>query len=222
MNTQLSNFILFAGWVGLLASILVGAGEFSMQFTPNGGIENQTTYAYFNEVSNKRLSFGHFIAVLSAPLYILGYWFLYKKLERAGSRLALIYFLIAAYSFIMGTAWISERFFLAETVHAIAAGDHLQGLLTTFSKHNEPFVNILRVGMVFVSIIWVRLILTGKTAFPKWMAIFSPLPILVILFLLYNSKTTIGLYLFPMAMNVTHFIIFSLALWTTRRSVTVT
>ena len=188
MNTRSSDYLFLAGWAGVLASILVGIGEFSMQFTPNGGIENETTYAYFNEVSNKRLSFGHFIAVLSAPLYVLGYWFLYKKLAPAGSKLALLYFLIAAYSFIIGTAWISERFFLAETVHAIAAGDQLQALLATFSKHNEPFVNILRVGMLLVSIIWIKQILTGKTDFPKWMAIFSPIPILVILLLLYNFK----------------------------------
>jgi len=212
-----SKFITFAGLAGCLGAILVGIGEFSMQFTPNGGIEDVKEYLYFNDVSSERLSFGHFIAVLSAPLYLLGYWFLSKKLEPAGPKQAKLFFLIGAYAFAVGTAWIGQRFFLATTVHEIAAGSDLKGLLSTFSEHNEPFVNVLRIAMLVVSILWIKLILTGKSHFPKWMAIFSPIVLLALMFALYFFKTKIGLYVFPVAMNATHLIIFALAAWTTRK-----
>ena len=39
MSTN-SKFITLAGLAGCLGAILVGIGEFSMQFTPNGGIED--------------------------------------------------------------------------------------------------------------------------------------------------------------------------------------
>ncbi len=214
-----SKFLTFAGIAGCLGAILVGIGEFSMQFTPNGGIEDVKDYLYFNDVSDTRLSFGHFIAVLSAPLYLLGYWHLSKKLEPAGPKQAKAFFLIGAYAFVIGTAWIGQRFFLATTVHEIAAGQNLKNLLTVFSEHNEPFVNVLRIAMLVVSIIWIKLILTGKTAFPKWMAIFSPIALLALMFALYFFKTLIGIYVFPVAMNATHFIIFALAIWTTRNTV---
>ena len=215
-----SKFITFAGIAGCLGAILVGIGEFSMQFTPNGGIEDVKDYLYFNDVSAERLSFGHFIAVLSAPLYMLGYWHLSKKLEPAGPKQAKLFFLIGAYAFAVGTAWIGQRFFLAATVHEIAAGNDLKALLTTFSEHNEPFVNVLRLAMLLVSILWIKLILTGKTAFPKWMAIFSPIVLLAIMFALYFFKTPIGIYVFPVAMNATHFIIFALAMITAQRTLT--
>ena len=77
--TTNSRFITLAGLAGCLGAILVGIGEFSMQFTPNGGIEDVTDYLYFNDVSAERLSFGHFLAVLAAPLYMLGYWHLSKN-----------------------------------------------------------------------------------------------------------------------------------------------
>jgi len=170
-----SKFLTFAGIAGCLGAILVGMGEFSMQFAPNSDITDLKDYLYFNEVSAGRLSFGHFIAVLGAPLYMLGYWHLSKKLEPAGPKQAKLFFLIGAYAFAVGTAWIGQRFFLATTVHEIAAGNDLKGLLTVFSEHNEPFVNVLRIAMLLVSIIWIKLILTGKTAFPKWMALFSPI-----------------------------------------------
>jgi len=194
----------------------VGVGEFSLQYTPNGGIEDIKDYLYFNDVSARRLTFGHFIAVLSAPLYMLGYWHLSKKLEPAGPKQAKAFFLIGAYAFAVGTAWIGQRFFLAATVHEIAAGQDIKTLLTLFSEHNEPFVNVLRIAMLIVSVLWIKLILTGKTAFPKWMAIFSPIVLLAAMATLYFTGTKVGLYVFPVAMNATHFIVFALAMITAR------
>jgi len=141
MSTSNSRAVTLAGIAGCLGAILVGIGEFSMQFTPNGGIEDVKDYLYFNDVSAARLSFGHFIAVLSAPLYMLGYWSLSKQLEPAGPKQAKVFFLVGAYAFAVGTAWIGQRFFLGTTVHEIAGGAPLKDLLTTFSEHNEPFVN---------------------------------------------------------------------------------
>lgn len=217
MADSSEKFVRLAGYIGLIGAALVGVAEFSMQYTPNGGIEDLTNYLYFNDVSGERLSFGHFLAVPAAPLYMMGYWFLSKQLEPAGPKLAKAFFLIGAYAFAVGTAWISQRYFIAATVHEIAEGASLGGLLADFAAHNEPFVNVLRVAMVLVSLIWIKLILTGKTRLPKWMAIFSPILILVSVAALYFLGTTAGLYLFPAAMNVTHFIVFGLALVTTRR-----
>lgn len=211
-----TNGIRLCGWAGLLASILVGTGEFLLQFTPNGGIEDMSTYLFFNDISEARLTWGHFIAVLSAPLYVLGYFFLSKQLEPAGRKQSKAFFLIGAYAFMIGTVWIGQRYFIAATVHEIAAGADIASLLTKFSNHNEPFVNVLRVAMVLVSLLWIKLILSGKTMFPKWMAVFSPILLLGSMAGLYFSGTMLGLYVFPVAMNATHFIIFGLALWTTR------
>ena len=215
MTTE-SKFITLAGIAGCLGAILVGVGEFSMQFAPNSDITDAKDYLFFNEVSAARLSFGHFLTVLAAPLYMLGYWHLSKKLERAGPKQAKAFFLIGAYSFTVATEWIGQRFFLGATVHEIAAGQDIKPMLTLFSERNEPFINVLRLAILIVSIIWIKLILSGKTAFPKWMAIFSPIALLVTMFMLYLFKTKIGHYVLPVAMNATHFIVFALAMITAR------
>lgn len=212
------NTIRLCGWAGLFAAIFVGAGEFLLQFTPNGGIEDVHSYLFFNDVSADRLTWGHYIAVLFAPLYVLGYYYLSKQLEPAGRVQSKAFFLIGAYAFIIGAVWIGQRYFIGATVHEIAAGADISGLLSSFSGHNEPFVNVLRVAMLIVSGLWIKLILSGQTAFPKWLALFSPIVLLASFAGLYFAKTTLGLYLFPIAMNATHFIIFALALFTTRNS----
>jgi hypothetical protein len=215
------NWIRLCGWVGLLASLLVGTGEFLLQYTPNGGIEDVHGYLFFNDISEARLTWGHYISVLSAPLYVLGYYFLSKQLEPAGQKQSKAFFVIGAYSFIIGAVWIGQRYFIAATVHELAAGADIGVLLTSFSEHNEPFVNVLRVAMVVVSGLWIKLILSGQTTFPKWLAVFSPIVLLVSIAGLYFAKTTLGLCLFPIAMNATHFVVFSLALLTTHKVDTV-
>ncbi len=211
------NWVRVTGWIGLIAALLVGLGEYCLQYTPNGGIEDVKDYLYFNDISAARLSAGHFIAVLAAPLYLVGYWHLGKNLEPAGKTLAGAFFCIGAYSFVIGTAWIGQRFFIASTVHEIAAGTAIQGQLALFSEHNEPFVNVLRVAMLLVSVIWIKQVLTGRTNYPRWMALFSPIVLLATMFALYFFGTKIGLYVFPVAMNATHFVIFALSLLTTRK-----
>ena len=210
------NWVRITGWMGLFAALLVGLGEFCLQYTPNGGIEDLENYLYFNDISPERLSMGHFISILSAPLYLIGYWHLSKNLEPAGKFFSNAFFCIGAYAFAVGTAWIGQRFFIATTVHEIAAGADLKAQLALFAEHNEPFVNVLRVAMALVSIIWIKQILTGRTNYPRWMAIFSPILLLASMATLYFTGTKIGLYVFPVAMNATHFIVFALSLLTTR------
>ena len=218
MSATSTGFLKIAGIAGCIGALLVGVGEFALQFTPNGGLEDATDYLFFNDVSPERLTFGHFLAVLAAPLYIAGYWYLSKLLEPAGPKQAKAFFLIGSYAFVIGTAWISQRFFIASTVHEIANGNDLQTLLRTFSEHNEPFVNVLRVAMLLVSILWIKLIITGKTLLPKWVAFFSPIVLLALMFALYFFNTPIGIYVLPVAMNAAHFIVFALGVITARQA----
>lgn len=212
----MTNWVRLTGWIGLFAALLVGLGEFCLQYTPNGGVEDVENYLYFNDISAERLSLGHFISVLAAPLYLIGYWHLSKNLEPGGKFLSSAFFCIGAYAFAVGTAWIGQRFFIATTVHEIAAGADLKSQLTLFAGHNEPFVNVLRLAMVLVSLIWIIQISRGRTNYPRWMAIFSPALLLATMFALYFFGTAVGLYVFPVAMNATHFIVFALSLWATR------
>ena len=210
------SWIRACGWAGLLASILVGTGEFLLHFTPDGGIQDQTSYLFFNEVSEARLSAGHYIAVLSAPLYVLGYYFLSKQLEPAGRKQAKAVFVVGAYSFMIGAVWIGQRYFLGETVHAIADGNASQSLLTALSEHNEPLGECSQGRHAGGLHPLDQTYTIGQDSLPEMVGYFQPhrpsRESCGTLLCRYHA----GLYLFPIAMNVTHFIVFGLALLTTR------
>ncbi len=201
------------GWVGLLGAVLVGIGEAMLQYSPGGDLVG---YAYLADIPLARQSMGHWIAVLAAPLYLPGYWFLSRQFPR-DQKLATAGFVLMAYAFIIGAVWMGGRIDLAVTSHGIAAGTDWVDLQAIIAGYNEPFVNVLRVAVLLWSIFWIWAIAAGRSALPRWMAIFSPLAILVSIFALYFTVPNIGGYVLPAAMNVTHVIVFGLALLTTRR-----
>lgn len=218
-----NRMLILAGWAGLIGAFLVGVGEFTLQFSPQGGYESPD-YSYFARISQTRLSVGHFFSVLAAPLYLLGYWHLGQMFVRGGSKIAGWFItLFGGYAFVVGTAWLGGRVYLALTAHAIAdstpeVARTLVPLLESFAFHNEPLVNALRLAMLIISALWILLILKEKTLYPRWMAIFSPILLLGLIFSVYFFiSEALGAYLLPAAMNVVHVIIFALSIYTARR-----
>ena len=137
------KFARLCGWLGLLGACLVGLGEFLLQYTPNGGYEDG--YAFFADVPKTRLTLGHYIAVLAAPLYLMGYWHLAFSIDRSNGWARRVFFCLGAYGFVIGTAWISQRVFLALTAHDIASGQNLQTLQDAFATH---IMNLLSMSCV--------------------------------------------------------------------------
>jgi hypothetical protein len=217
MDNRIYKQLLWTGIIGFFAALLVGIGEFTLQYSPSGGYENEN-YQYFANVSKEKLSLGHFFSTLAAPLYVIGYWHLGQMFILGGSRIqGWIITLLGGYAFIVGNAWLGGRIYLALTAHEIAEGNEdsqvLSSLLNSFSMHNEPLVNALRLAIVVISILWIWRISTGKTLFPRWAAIFSPAVILGIIFSTYFAGLSIGVILLPAAMNAVHLIIFALSIY---------
>ena len=224
MNKDMYMIMLWTGVAGFFAALLVGIGEFTLQFSPQGGFEEEG-YRYFANVSKEKLTMGHFFSTLAAPLYILGYWHLGQMFIQGGSKTyGWIITLLGGYAFMVGNAWLGGRIYLALTAHEIAATtdpvvvNQLSTLLESFGAHNEPLVNALRLAIVVVSVFWVWRIAIGKTLFPRWVALFSPALILGLIFTTYFTGLSVGVWLLPAAMNVVHLIVFSLSLYALRRA----
>lgn len=221
MNNQTSNpasyqAVLVAGLLGILASVLVGAAEFSLHFTSSldyGGPE----YEFFLGTSSARLTFGHFLAIFSGPLYFVGYWHLFQRLKPAPEKLRLLLMCLGIYSFAVGTVWIGSRVYPAILIQAREAAvneearQQIAELLERASFYNETILIGLRIGVLSLSAIFVWLIATGKSCYPRWFAALNPIVLVLASFLVYFLVPSIGGYLMPIAMNVAHFILFSVS-----------
>ncbi len=199
------------GIIGLIGAVMVGIGEFLLHYNAAG--YNQGHYGFFVSIANWRLITGHFITVLFVPFYIAGYWHIYLSLKKGSNKMALAVLILGVFAFVSGGMWIGSRGMLGFMAKSYAAGETSLSLLDKYQLLMETLVQILRVVVLAISIIFVTAILKGNTLYPKWMAWFNPVLILATVFLLFFLMPSIGNLIAPTAMNVTHVVVFSASLF---------
>jgi hypothetical protein len=195
------QFMVLTGIIGVIAAILVGTGEFLLHFDPLARF-SADSYAFMLAASDERQTAGHFFGVLGAPLYVIGCWHIYLMLKPANQKLAFIGFLTSAYGFMIGADWISSRASIGAIVHFQESGGSLAGLVELYQLRYESLLTIIRVTTIVISLIFIYLALTGRSHYQKWQAIFSPIVLLVMNFVIYAISPGIGKYLMPIALNV--------------------
>lgn len=208
------NILLF-GFLGLAGSILVGIGEFLMHYNAVS-YTSDIPYGFMLHIQTSKMTIGHFLMVAFVPFYFFGYWHIYQALKPGGKKLALAVLVLGIYAFTVGGIWIGSRAHLGVLIHSQAASstpDLFNALVHSYTLHMESLVQALRVFVFLLSLFFVIAILRGNTLYPKWMAFFNPILLLAIVFGLFFIIPTIGNYLVPTAMNVAHFVLFSVSIF---------
>lgn len=201
------------GYLGIVASVLVGLGEYFLHYSPNI-LSHSENYAFFNFVSLNNLTLGHFLAVIGLPFYFAGYLHIYKMLRSGNEILAKIVLAIGFVAFAVGGVWIGSRASIGNIVHLKDSLETItyQNLLDHYTNHMEVLVQALRIIIASLSVFFTIAVLKGGTYYKKWMAIFNPITILIMLVIIGKMIPAIGKHMLPILMNVTHFILFTISL----------
>ncbi len=197
--------IVVTGLVGLLGALLTGAGEFILHFDELARFG--TEYAFFAGISEQRSTLGHFVGVLGAPLYLIGCWHIQLMLRPANPRWSMIAFFTAAYGFVVGVVWIGSRASISALINTPITPDVMQ-LIHLYEYRYETLLQVIRISVLLLSVIYVGLSLSGRSHYPKWMALLNPILLIVASFIVYALSPGIGKYLMPIALNVAFFIFF--------------
>jgi hypothetical protein len=200
---------------GLAAAIITGAGEFLLHFDPQARFGDG--FAFMAGIDEQRTTIGHYMGVIGAPLYAVGAFHLYQMLSPANKRWAFILFLTMAYGCAMGGVWMSSRASISAIVNAPQYAE-LGHLVELYNLRYETLLNVMRAVILFVSAVFIWLVLTGRSLYPKWMALFNPILLIAMSFIVYLMVPSVGKYVMPIALNVAFLIIFSLSIWFASRS----
>jgi hypothetical protein len=195
--------------IGILASIIVGIGEYLLHYLPLGPGGEITM---LNDVPIERASTGHFLVVFGAPLYFAGYYGLKKIFFSTSALLARLLLVAGILSFSIGGVWVSSRYFGAEVLQRSTGTADYDFYFQSYEKHYQVLVWVLRVLIAIVSVVYVLLILKNNIGLPNWLAIFNPIILLMIIISSLLWLPALGNHIAPIAMNVTHFIFFGLIL----------
>ena len=198
--------IVVTGVIGLLGSLLTGAGEFLLHFDALARFDVE--YAFLGGISEQRSNVGHFVAVLGAPLYLIGCWHIRLMLKPANDRWSLVAFFVMAYGFVVGLVWIGSRASISALVNMPESADVLH-LIDLYEFRYETLLQVIRIAVLVLSVIFVALVVRGRSHYPRWMALLNPILLIVASFVIYAIAPTIGKYLMPIALNVAFFILFA-------------
>ncbi|MDZ4748838.1 MAG: DUF6796 family protein [Saprospiraceae bacterium] len=214
MTVDARNTIKLFGYLGLLASVMVGIGEFLVHFNPEG-FNSDVPFGYLIGIAPWRFTIGHYLMVVFLPLYIFGYWHLYLSLRPGSSGLAVSILTLGIFSFVIGGMWVGSRAHLGITIQSLREANVPElelKILASYRLYMENLVQILRVLVLLISVCFVWTIMKGGTLYPKWVAFFNPILLLGLVFALFAWARPLGQYLAPTAMNVAHFGLFAASL----------
>ena len=85
-------------------------------------------------------------------------------------------------------------------------------LVGLYQLRYETLLQVIRVTTLILSGIYVYLVLTGRTRYPKWMAAVNPFVLILMSFLVFAIWKDVGKYVMPIALNVAFAIFFSCSL----------
>lgn len=208
--------IIITGFIGLIAAILTGAGEFLLHFDPLARF-SETGYDFMLATTDRQQTIGHFIGVLSAPLYVIGCWHIYLMLKPASQKFAFLAFTLGAYGFMIGADWIGSRASIGALIHFQQDGTDVESLISLYQLRYETLLTVIRVTTLSLSLIFIGLVLTGRSHYQKWHALFNPIVLLIGSFIVYVVAPEIGKYIMPIALNVGFGIFFIISLIQARK-----
>ena len=197
--------IVLTGVVGLVAAVLTGIGEFILHFDALARFG--TGYEFLSGISEQRSTLGHFVAVLGAPLYLVGCWHIQLMLRPANEPWALIAFFVAAYGFVVGAVWLGSRATVSALINAPMVADSTD-LIGLYEFRYETLLQFIRVSVLVLSVIYIWLTMGGRSHYPRWMAALNPIFLIIASFIVFAIAPGIGKYLMPIALNVAFFVFF--------------
>ena len=202
------NNLRLTGILGLIGALICGTGEFLLHFDPQARFSG---YDFMADISEARLTAGHFFAVFGVPLYFVGVWHIAEMLRPAGAKLSKVLMIIGWIGFVYGAMWMSSRAMIGSIAHhpELTEGTNLVSL---YELRLETLLQIIRITTLIISGIFIKMVLTGKSRYPKWMAATSPIVLLLMNFVIYLTVPSVGKYVMPIALNVGFSVFFLLSL----------
>lgn len=207
---RIDNTYVITALLGLLAATLVGIGEYLLHYDAlarfaDGG------YNFMKGISGNRSTLGHFFGVFGATLYPIGCYHIYLMLRPANGRWAYSGFLLGTFGFIVGVVWIGSRASISALVQ-LPESPEILALIELYDMRYETLLQVIRFTTLVLSMIIIALSITGRSHYPRWMGIFSPVLLIIANFLLFAMMPSIGKHTMPIALNVAFFIFFALSL----------
>lgn len=180
MSKQQYNYVLLSFFSALLAA----AADVLLLFHPQADYL-AGDYVFLLDIPIKRMMIGHYMGIFAIPFELPGIWvicttLMFPKQER-GQKL----FFLACMALALGLAYHGMILWVATSLQV---GISLADIRSYF----EPIGFSMAAIFLFLSIGFEWFVLKGKTALPKWVALFNPIVFYLLCVVLYFLVPMVG------------------------------
>lgn len=182
--------------VAVVAAALGTVADTFLLYNPEGGYF-AGDYQFLSIKTHSEMLIGHYLGILAIPFEAAGLVLIFQGMLPLGPKMAWASVVAGLLVFMPGVTYHASVFPIWQAVKAGNAGD-----LELYKSFSEPLAVIFVGGFFLLMLGFVVSVLSGKTAFPKWVVVFSPLVVYGILFLLAFTVPAVGIFLLPMGFNL--------------------
>ena len=213
----MAKVVLVLGLVGIAGVILTIISDFILIGRPDSSNSflklGTESMAY---LPSWRITVGAFMGIIVLPFQIAGLISIYYGLKPSGRVMPLIAVITAAHALMMGVAFHISYAYIGtgwKLFHKAGPGNGITSeIVEKFDFYWKIIVFIMMFELLFSSIIFVLQIISGKTRYPKWMAVFNPLCVSLVIFpVIYILPAPIGGFIGPAYLNISTLVFMSLS-----------
>ncbi len=209
-----NNWLVITGLLGMFAALVTGVGEYFLLYAPELKHGAENNYANFLHPTEQQLKLGYYLGAFGAPFYIIGYWHIVGMLKQRDKWMGWLIMAFAIFGFMSGLVWLLSNAYQGILVQAVAAntGEVAAKLLevqTKVDKLSAPLLQVIRIQVLGISVLLALMIFIGKTHYPRWLGLFTPIVLILMVFSTLLFIPSVGKYFVPEALNVAHFVFFT-------------
>ncbi|HEX2900296.1 MAG TPA: DUF6796 family protein [Bacteroidia bacterium] len=195
LAAQRLQWMRIAGLVAIAGAMVGMVGDYCLLYAPGGGYMDGD-YGFLEGISMDRILWGHYLGILAIPFEAAGLYLIWLGLLPQGRKTAFAALFVGLYLMFLGVSYHGGIYPLAD---AVTVGN---GKMELFRPFNEP-LGLVFAASFFVSVLVLTIaILRGKTAFPKRIALASPLLSYGIVTAMVPLWPAAGNFLAPMGFNL--------------------
>ncbi len=204
---------LWMGVVAACAAVGLSLADMALLYSPAGGYAD-AGYGFLADVPRWRLLVGHYLGLLLLPLYLPGYWLVYRGLRRAGQRRAAAVLGLAGSMVVLGAGFHA---LVAPMTVAVRQPD-AAALVAAARPFTEPLHLLVNLLLAAASLLFAFAVAGGRSRFPRWLAAANPLLVGLVLVLPYllAPRSLLALLALPASFNLAHLVFFTLVTWSLR------
>ena len=206
------------GGVGIAAGLVNAVADYALRGGPRPVSGAAISLEALGSVPHESVWFGSLLGAAAMPLWILALLPVYVGLRPAGRWWAALPVLLFGYGICVSSGYHGSSVLYASgfALHAALpdaaeVARHLDHLV----RHHDGLQAVFVVPWVIASVAFIGIVLTGRTGFPRWMALTSPLLVPAIVTLSAALPAPLGGYIRPGIGSLTWTAFFALALGST-------